>query len=243
MRHSEELNRIGLRHGISTKRDGNMSFNWDDQDTVNKNRTNFSGQLNLQLSQTVVMKVEHKDRIAIVDKSYGGRGVFTDKDAVMVDALITNKPDVNLWLMVADCLPVILYEPGKVLALVHLGWKSTDLRLATKTVTMMKQQFSSNAANIVAFLGPCIKPQSYIFNDPIQQTLPGWGNYLANQPDGRTAIDIVGFNTQQLLDSGITSDNIQHDPTDTAQSNTLFSHYRSSRTGEFEGRFAIVAAM
>ncbi len=50
------------------------------------------------------------------------------------DALITNKPGITLMIRVADCVPIVLFDPvRRVVAVVHAGWKGTLADIVSAT--------------------------------------------------------------------------------------------------------------
>jgi copper oxidase (laccase) domain-containing protein len=73
--------------------------------------------------------------------------------------------------------------------------------------------------------------------------LPEWQPYIEDLASGETTIDLIAFNRDQLIELGVQEENISIDPVDTVTSDDYFSHYRSVRTGELEGRFATVLAL
>lgn len=243
MQYSADLQRLGLTHGISEIADGNLSYVWGETEAVLKNRRAFLEKLNLPLEKTVAMQVEHRDRIVVVDGQDASRGMKKIEDAIHADALITTELGLGLFLMVADCQPLILHEPNKVLALAHLGWRGVDLQLARKLVETMQGKLSSDVNNLHAFLGPSVKKNSFIIENPAQRQLPAWKPYLTDLPDGRTSIDIHGYNKQQLIEAGIPQHHIIEDGIDTVTSSNYFSHYRSVRSSEPEGRFAVATVL
>jgi len=79
-----------------------------------------------------------------------------------VDALITNEPGVTLVIRSADCGPLFLYDPvAKVVGLAHSGRKGTEANVARAVIRAMEKQFRSKPSNIIAVLGPCIRPPHY----------------------------------------------------------------------------------
>lgn len=152
--------------------DGNMSFQWGEESEVNENRKNFLEKHTLKLEDCVFMDLEHGDEVAIVGDSDKGK-------VLTADALITNTPGVTLFLMTADCLPLALHDPEKnVIALVHLGWKSSDLGLAAKTVEAMTRELGSDPKTIKASIGPGIHKESYLVENPSQKDNPKWAPFL-----------------------------------------------------------------
>jgi hypothetical protein len=163
---------------------------------------------------------------------------------VVVEALITDTEGIALFLMTADCLPISVYDPVKnVIALAHLGWKPTGLKLIQKVITTLQTSFGSNPKDILVNIGPCIHKDSYKLEVVEQKMLPEWQPYIEDLASGETTIDLIAFNRDQLIELGVQEENISIDPVDTVTSDDYFSHYRSVRTGELEGRFATVLAL
>jgi copper oxidase (laccase) domain-containing protein len=78
------------------------------------------------------------------------------------DALVTQLPGVTLAIRVADCGPVYFYDPvAKAIGLAHSGKKGTALNIAGATISAMQREFSSDPRNLIAVLGPCIRPPYY----------------------------------------------------------------------------------
>jgi hypothetical protein len=51
------------------------------------------------------------------------------------DIILTNKPNVTLFMRYADCIPLIYVDPvKKAVALAHAGWRGTLLRVAARAV-------------------------------------------------------------------------------------------------------------
>ena len=79
-----------------------------------------------------------------------------------VDALITDDPDVCLGIYVADCGPVWLVDPvHRAIACIHSGRKGTEARITAAAIEAMVENFGSVRTDIIAQLGPCIRPPHY----------------------------------------------------------------------------------
>lgn len=79
-----------------------------------------------------------------------------------VDGLLTATLGVTLGIYVADCGPIWLVDPvRRVVGLLHSGKKGTELDIFGVAVEMMRRDFQSNPSDIVAVLGPCIRPPDY----------------------------------------------------------------------------------
>ena len=225
-----------------------MSFKWGkNKKEVIEHRKRFLSQLDIPLSSCVTMDLNHGLKIALVGKADRGKGIGGE-NYVEADALATNEPNVFLFLLTADCLPLILYDPvKKVVALAHVSYINTSDRFGAKTVEYLVAGCGSEPNRIIAGIGPAIHKESYVFpSETIRQKekemrVPEWGKYLTDFPDGKTSVDLIGFNFEQLLEAGVLEGNIEVSEIDTASDSGFFSHYRSKRiTGEPEGRFATV---
>lgn len=241
---SKLANYKDVKYVISDKHDGNMSFFYGEKKDVIKNRRNFLDKNNLKIKNCTVVALAHKDNFEIVSKKQINQGTFDVESAIKADALITNEKNVVLFMVTADCLPIVLFDPvNQVISLVHHGWKGTNLKLVQKVLNTMTNEYHTKPENIIASFGPCIKKESYKFENPIQKNLIEWKPYLKDQADGLTTIDIVGYSSGQLLEMGVKKENIEVSNIDTAKNKNYFSHFRSGKTGEKEGRFATVISL
>lgn len=221
-----------------------MSFLHGTSEDVLRNRTHFLKKHGLALEDCIVMSVDHSNLIARATEQDRGRGAFSRENVREAEALITSTRNLVLLLLTADCFPVAFYDPVRhVIALAHLGWKPTNLRLAQKVVHEFETACGSDPNNLLIAFGPGILQESYIVNVATQTNSPEWRHYLQQTPDGKTAVDLVGYNIAQLLESGVPRENITVTDIDTAASAKHFSHYRETRTREQTGRLATILAL
>ena len=94
-------------------------------------------------------QVHGRDVVVVDDPGHAG-------DA---DALVTTTSGLVLMVLMADCVPVLLCDPGaRVLACVHAGWRGTVADVVGATVDAMR---SLGAVDISAFLGPAVPVDRY----------------------------------------------------------------------------------
>jgi len=233
-----------LVQAASVRSDGNMSFKWGDYEDVLRDRTNWLEKLDVKLQEVVVMSIKNSDEIVEVGLKDRGRGAVSNENIVVADALVTQDVGVGLWLMTGDCLPITIYDPEHAtVALAHCGWKSSVARLAPKVVEYFKKAYGSNPASLQVTIGPGIHKESYIHTIPPSQRQLGWEKFLHDLPNGTTQIDLYAYNVDLLVQTGVLEKNIICSDIDTATSTNHFSHYRSVRTKEVEGRFATLVMM
>lgn len=92
-----------------------------------------------------------------------------DEPHIKADAILTNKPELTLFMRFADCVPILLFDPvKKVVGSVHAGWKGTVNNIVTDAITMMQQNYSVTPGNVIAGIGPSIGPDHYIVGEEVR---------------------------------------------------------------------------
>lgn len=91
-------------------------------------------------------------------KSPRGEGIPHPK----ADGILTQNPDVTLFMRFADCVPILLVDPvKKVIGIVHAGWQGTYKKIAQIAVEKMSACFGSLPGNLLAGIGPSICQSCY----------------------------------------------------------------------------------
>jgi len=238
----EKLNQIkGFKHFISTIADGNMSIIYDDEETVYKNRKNFLDKCNIKEQEIAYMysKEVHNNFIK-VDKNSEKLGII-EPYGFEADSIIINDPNIAIMLIVADCVPMFLYDPtNHVIGLAHCGIKWTDNGTAKKTIQKMKQLYNTDPQTLIIGLGPSIQAKSvrYEFWNPINSHY--WKDCVSTDKNGKYMVDNVKATINQLIGEGVNKKNIFKSDIDTYTDKRFYSHTRSRDTGEKEGRFTVV---
>lgn len=104
----------------------------------------------------------HGNRVAVVPDALtreapDGLPVVPD-----VDGLITADPGAVLAVYVADCGPIWLADPvRRVVGLLHSGRKGTEENILEMGLNAMARRFGCDPGDVVAVLGPCIRPPDY----------------------------------------------------------------------------------
>jgi YfiH family protein len=125
----------------------------DDSAFVDQNRRNIS----TDTGKIQFMQQSHGDTVAVVD------GVSNSEPHA--DALVTGVSGITLAVLVADCIPLLLWDNvEKIMAVVHVGRRGLLNEIALKTVTVMN---SLGAVRIQGLLGPSICGQCYEVGDEI----------------------------------------------------------------------------
>lgn len=78
------------------------------------------------------------------------------------DAILTDNPDVTLFMRFADCTPILLFDPVKnIIGIAHAGWMGTIKQVAAAAVDAMVAAFGTHPEDILAGIGPSIGPDHY----------------------------------------------------------------------------------
>ena len=119
------------------------------------------------------------------------------------DAVATNKPGLCLVVRVADCVPILLFDPKKrAIAVVHAGWRGSIQNISVKTLQFMQDKYKINPRDVEVGIGPSIGPCCFEVKEDV-----------ANQfkPKYRTmekTIDLWQVNYDQIRRMGIKKENI-----------------------------------
>jgi purine-nucleoside/S-methyl-5'-thioadenosine phosphorylase / adenosine deaminase len=141
----------------------NLSFAvGDEAANVRENRRRAAAALGADPADFVFAAQVHGSRAEVVSAADRARGTLAADDAVgPCDALVTATPGPVLTILVADCVPIVLYDPAAhVLACVHAGWRGTVARAARAALAAMRS-LGTRPEDVVAGIGPSVAAGSY----------------------------------------------------------------------------------
>ena len=189
----------------------------DDAETVRRNR-NLIEQTH---GATVYMNQVHGDQVEVIstpaDQSY------------TCDALVTNVAGITLAVLVADCIPLLLFSQS-VIAAVHVGRRGLVNGIAAKTVGIMRDL---GAEKITATLGPSICGSCYeVDQNTHDEVISIHPSAKSKTSTGTPALDLP---TALIADLAKLSITCQVDSRCTLEDGDLFSYRKSHRTGRQAG--------
>ncbi len=201
----------------------------DDENTVKENRKLFFESLGIEPENVVYQKQVHGDEVSFVTKG----GLIGESDA-----MITDKPGIVLAISIADCVPVLLYDPAKeMIAAVHSGWRGTQKKILLKTLNKLLE-LGCTTENIIAYIGPSISRNIYEVGKEVAGLFDK--KYIDERED-RFYLDVAGVNFDILLNYGVKKNNIQNSGLCTFAMRDVFHSYR--RDGSKTGRSLAVIMM
>lgn len=149
------------------------------------------------------------------------------------DALITDRPGILLTVTVADCVPVLLYDPQhSAIGAVHAGWKGTVAEIVRLTVERMQEEFGTDPAAVYAWIGACIAECDFEVDadvaDHFSSPCKRW-----DEQRGKYFVDLKAANRSQLLAAGLPEGQIGVSARSTVSSSKDFFSHRAEggRTG------------
>ncbi len=160
---------------------------------------------------------------------------LADADRPRADALVTDRVDLVLGILAADCAPVLFADiAAGVIGAAHAGWKGALYGVLPATIAAM-EQLGARRDRIAAAIGPCIAQASYEvgtdYADPFTAVDPGFAAFFTLGRAGHLHFDLEGFVAARLAAEGLTC--IAASGRDTyANADDWFSYRRSVHAGE-----------
>lgn len=141
------------------------------------------------------------------------------------DALITNKKGVLLSVTVADCTPVLIYDPVKrAVGAAHAGWRGTVAGIAGKTLRYMRDAYGTRPENCWAYVGTCIGLEDFeVDEDVARHFAVKYCHWNAERQ--KYLIDLKAANADVLRQLGVQEDQLEISPFSTVKNvDRYFSH-------------------
>lgn len=158
--------RLIARHGFFT-RDGGVSTGalaslqcgfgaeTDDRAHVVENRARVARALGGDPARLVTAHQVHSARAVVVADPW------RPEDAPEADALVTDRPDIVIGVLTADCAPCLLEDPAAgIVGAAHAGWKGAFDGVLGATVAAM-ETLGARRERIRLAIGPTIGPADY----------------------------------------------------------------------------------
>ena len=211
---SRVLDAPGIRHGFFGRLGGrsmgddlaanNMSISQgDNPDLVVSNRSSAAYTMGgYGIKDLVVFRQIHSTRVVTLIERHD------PTVAVEADAMVTNRSDILLGILTADCSPVLLADPDAgVIGGVHAGWKGAAGGILYATVMAMVA-LGATPKNIRAAIGPTISGANYEVGPDTAREIVALDTSAAAHvsiPAGKSRehFDIPGLLAEQLFGAGV----------------------------------------
>jgi YfiH family protein len=237
----------GVAHGFFTRKGGvspppyaslNLGRQGGDRIAhVRENLQRVAGALSILPKKILCASQVHGNRILRVSRGYPS--MFGAHDPLQGDGLVTEERGLYLGILTADCVPLLLLDPGRsVVAAVHAGWRGTAKGIAGKAVRKMGDEFGCESSELLVALGPAIGPCCYVVGDEVADAFveedPETRPFLHPEGPGRWKLNLEGINRHQLINAGVRQENVALSSLCTCCRKDLFFSVRAD--GEPTGR-------
>jgi YfiH family protein len=173
----------------------------DDLAAVEESHRRAFAALGLRREQIVSPYQVHGTHVRPVFRAHGG------SVQPATDGLLTTTPGVALLLRFADCVPLVLFDPGRrAVGLVHAGWKGAAGNIAAAAVAAFARHAGSRPQDLWAGIGPAIGPCCYQVGSEIAASVARAclaGAEVIRQRDGGLYLDLPGAVRAQLSAMGV----------------------------------------
>ena len=120
---------------------------------INKNLKIVSKKIGCNSENLVSLNQIHSNKVYKISR--------IPKKKMTGDAMITNKQNITISILTADCAPILIIEKKqKFVGAIHAGWKGAFKGIVKKTIQLLKKNGCSEK-DMIACIGPCIKKNSY----------------------------------------------------------------------------------
>jgi polyphenol oxidase len=212
----------------------------DIPESVFENRARLAKETGIAVEKFLYASQIHSGDVKVIDQESITNGILAQTP--QTDATITALPGICLMVMVADCVPLLLFDPVKrVSAVIHAGWRGTVKHITSNTVRVMVDKFGCDPAEIIAGIGPSIGPCCYGVGDEVREVVEksfgtAQGYLVKKDGSSKPHFDLWYANQRQLTDSGLKQGNIETSRLCTFCNTDIF--YSSRADKGITGRFA-----
>lgn len=153
------------------------------------------------------------------------------------DAFMTNKPGILLSVTVADCTPIMIFDPvQQAVGAAHAGWRGTVADIGKKLLRHMRDAYGTLPTNCWAFIGTCIGSDDFeVDSDVANHFETVYKRWDAEKE--KYFVDLKQANASALQQVGVPEEQIECSPHSTVSNNAHYFSHRAERgkTGRMLG--------
>ncbi|MGK7297460.1 MAG: polyphenol oxidase family protein [Candidatus Wenzhouxiangella sp. M2_3B_020] len=147
-------------------------------------------------------RTEALGRLRPLRQVHGARCIHLDdwRPGIEADAAWTDRPGQPASIRTADCLPVLVADPGgDCVAAIHAGWRGLARGVIAETVGALPVA----AFRLAAWIGPRICRDHYEVGPELRDAFPGHADAFRKSDGDRYLADLPAIATAQLRACGI----------------------------------------
>ncbi len=205
----------------------------DDRSKVRKNYEILAEKLDIDLYSIIKPYQSHTSNIKYVGEK-DRKKTFLKPDKLMdVDGLITDKRNVALITIHADCTPIFFYDPTKkVIGMAHAGWRGTVDNIAGKMVNELLDTMDSKPEDIKVAIGPSLGQSCFEVDKDVADIFlekdKKFEEFMIKKGI-KYHFDLWEINKYLLMSKGIKEENIEVSGLCTKCRNDLFFSHRGQK--------------
>ena len=222
---------LGRRGGISTGDLAGLNVGYgskDDREAIAGNRRLAIAALLEDAELATVHQVHSADAVTI-------QRPWPQDERPRADALATDRPNLLIGILTADCAPVLFADHrAVVVGAAHTGWRGALAGVTDSTIKAM-ERLGARREDIHAAVGPCIGQPSYEVDEDFRARFvaddPDNARFFMAEDGGKPHFDLEGYVVHRLIAAGI--DEIEALNLDTyADADRFYSYRRATHRGE-----------
>ena len=260
-----------LCHGFSTRHGGvstlphlsDLNFGFglgEERETTLENYRRFASVLGIVPGHALAARQTHTDLVMTVDERFRGLNLQSAPDALPDgipaldarfsdgwDAFVTDRKNVALSVRVADCVPILFWDPvHAVIGAAHAGWKGTFAEIAGKTVLAM-EALGADRKDLLVSVGTSIGVCCYEVDDAFHtRFVEKFGEDLCRgcftlRESGKYHCDLRACNRMLLEALGVPAEHIEVSPFCTCCDPGQFHSHRAAQ--KRDGKRGLMTAM
>jgi polyphenol oxidase len=221
---------LGRRGGMSEGTLSGLNVGWgsgDNRETIAENRRRAVDSV---MPDAQLVTVHQVHSATVVEA-----GDWSEMDRPHADALVTDRPNLLLGILTADCAPILLADAeAGVVGAAHAGWRGALAGVAEATVAAM-EELGARRERIAAAIGPCISARSYEVDHSFAERLLAEDSanerFFSEGPSAKPHFDLEAYVAVRLASAGI--GRVEALGLDTyADPDRFYSYRRATHRGE-----------
>jgi YfiH family protein len=234
---------LGRRGGVSTGEIAGLNVGYgskDDKDAIDENR------------RRAIAAVASGAELATVHQIHSARVIYAERPWPIdarphADAMVTDRPNLLLGILTADCAPVLFADEGAgVIGAAHAGWRGALAGVTDATIDEMERR-GARRDRIAAVVGPCIGQPSYEVDEAFRARFigedPANARFFSVGDGAKPHFDLEAYVVHRLARAGIGQIEALHLDT-YAGADRFYSYRRATHRGEADyGRQASLIAL
>jgi len=210
----------GLNFGINTE---------EEDQVVSENYNHLFDHLGWKQQKIALARQVHGNRIAGVEQP----GIYEN-----CDGLVTTRPDLPLGIQVADCAAVLVADTkNKIIGAFHAGWRGAESNIVENGIDSMIR-LNADPKYSFAYISPCISLEKFEVGEEVAALFPD--EFTDRVNFRKPHVDLKQILHRQLLNCGLTENNIDVSGECTVSDNRFFSFRRErSAAGRMLGLIKI----